>query len=159
MPLTSIIDRAVTLHTAMGVTHVLKAKQAAVELMRNDPSATEEACYFAASKLIHDRTTRAMRAASKHRQSSLWNLHDRYALDVENRVIKDTDRLSRLEWRALLNLRKKQIEDDTAHYREMLHADKELGPIWDEFPDKNFREVETIFLHRRGNGSAGAAAA
>lgn len=158
MPLTSIIDRAVTLNTAMGVTHVLKAKQAAVELMRNDPSATEEARYFAASKLIHDRTTRTMRAISKQRQKTLWNLHERYAIDVENRVIKDTDRLSRLEWRALLNLRQKQIEDDTAHYRQMLNADRELSPIWDEFPDKNFREIEMIWLQGRGEGGSAAAA-
>jgi hypothetical protein len=157
MPLSSIIDRVVTLNTVMGVTRVLKAKQAAVDLMRLDEQATDEARYVAATKLILDRTTRAMRrVANNPRQGSFFKLHDRYALDLDAKVIKDTDRLLRLEWQAILKLRKKQIEDDTAHYAAMLEADSQLSPIWDEFPDRTFQEIEAIYLHRRRNGSAAA---
>jgi len=156
MPLINIVDQAIASNTVMGVTKVLRAKQSAVQVARRDPVAIEEALYVAITKLILDRTTRAMRRLEKdRRQGSFFKLHERYALDIDAKVIKDTDRLLRLEWRAILRLRKKQIEDDTAHYNSMLEADRQLSPIWDQFPDKTFREIETIYLQRR-SGSAAA---
>ena len=160
MPLSSIIDRIVSTNTVMGVTKVLKAKQAGFPLVKADPQATDEAIYIALTKGILDRTTRAMRRkTSGQHQGSFFNLHERYALDLDAKVIKDTDCLMRLEWKAILKLRKKQIDDDTAHYAAMLEADKQLSPIWDEYPDKIFQEIEAIYLHRRRNGNGHGEAA
>jgi hypothetical protein len=159
MPLSSIIDRVISLNTVMGVTKVIKAKQDAVTLILADPIATREAAYVAATKGILDRTTRAMRRVSNNpRQGSFFKLHERYALDLGAKVVKDTDRLLRLEWKAIILLRKKQIADDTAHYSAMLEADRQLGPVWDEFPDRTFQEIEAIYLRRRRSGNGAAAA-
>jgi hypothetical protein len=159
MQLSSIISTAVTLNTMMGVTQQKKAVAAAVEVMRKDEESTDEARYIAASKLVHDQTTKTMRALPDDpRQGSFFALRTRYALDADARIIKDTDRLSMLEFKRIMELRRKQIADDTVHYNHMTAAWSELEPIWQEYPDKLFGEVEAIYLRRRRNGNGHAAA-
>jgi hypothetical protein len=161
MPLSSIIGRAIDLNTTMGVTMQVKAVAAAVELLRNDEEATDEARYVAATKLVRDSATKTMRrAANEPRQSSFFgdNLRSRYALDVDARVIKDTTRLSRKEWRRVIEIREEQLRHDTAHLDVLHEADRELAPIWDDYPDKNYGEVEAIYLRRRRGGEMPVAA-
>lgn len=161
MPLSNIIGRAIDLNTIMGVTVQAKAVAAAVELLRADAEATDEARYVAASRLIHDQATKAMRKVmASSAQGSLFfgqRLRARYALDTDGRIIKDTDRLTRLEWRRAIQIRMDQLEADKAHLDAMRLADRELSPIWDEYPQKMYGEVERIYLARRnGNGARAA---
>jgi hypothetical protein len=149
MPLSNIIDRAVELNTIMGVTDQPKAARAAIDLLASDPGATREAIHLAVVKCIHDQTTRTMRRlGGDGRQKSLFGLHERYALDLDRRVIKDTDRLTRTEFKAILKLREKQVADDTEHLNALRRADRQLDPIWEEYPDKTFREIEIIYFSR-----------
>lgn len=158
MPLSSIIGRAIELNTRLGITYQRKAVAAAVELLRSDAEATDEARYIAASKLIHDQATRVMRHMPDGRQGSFFALRERYALDVEARVFKDTERLSELEFDRIIAIREKQLADDAVHLDRLREARRELAPIWREYPNKTFGGVEAIYLRRRG-GNGGAAAA
>jgi hypothetical protein len=152
MQLSDVVGRAIDLNTTMGVTIQKKAVAAAVALMRQDAEATEEARYVAASKLVHDQTTKTMRKATGDpRQASFFGdkLRTRYALDVDNRVIEDITRLSRPEWRRVIAIREVQLKFDRAHLEALKEADKELAPIWDEYPAKRYGEIEAIYLRRR----------
>jgi hypothetical protein len=149
MPLNDIIRRAIELNTVLGVTKQPRAVQDAVSLILSDQTVLRDAATVAAAKLIHDSCTKAMRQLpADTRQGSLFLLRDRYALDGD-RIFKDTDRLSEIEFLRVLALRKKQIEDDTKHYRQMVIAYAELGPIWREFPEKLLGEIEAIWIRRR----------
>lgn len=160
MQLSNIVGRAIDLNTIMGVTYQKKAVAAAVELLRSDDEATDEARYVAASKLIHDQATKAMRRIAENgKQGSFFALRERYALDVDARVFKDTDRLSELEFDRIIAIREKQLEDDAVHLDRLKEARREVAPIWREYPDKTFGEVEAIYLRRRGNGNGHGQAA
>jgi hypothetical protein len=160
MQLSSIIGRAISLNTVMGVTFQKKAVAAAVDLLRSDDEATDEARYVAASRMIHDQATQAMRkVASDTRQGSFFALRERYALDIDARVFKDTERLSELEFDRIIAIREKQLADDAVHLNRLKEAKRELAPIWREHPDKLFGEVEAIYLRRRGNGNGHGKAA
>jgi hypothetical protein len=152
MQLSDIVSRAIDLNTMMGVTSQKKAVAAAVALMRKDAEATEEARYVAASKLVHDQATRTMRKVAEDdpRQPSFFGdrLRARYALDVDNRVIKDLVRLARLEFRRIIAIREKQLKFDGAHLAALKEAYKELSPIWDLYPKKLYGEIEAIYLRR-----------
>ncbi|HTI83040.1 MAG TPA: hypothetical protein VL614_21520 [Acetobacteraceae bacterium] len=160
MQLSNIIGRAISLNTVMGVTYQKKAVAAAVDLLRSDEEATDEARYVAASRMIHDQATQAMRRIAKDNgQGSFFELRERYALDIDARVFKDTERLSELEFDRIIAIREKQLEDDAAHLNRLKEAKRELAPIWREHPDKLFGEVEAIYLRRRGNGNGHGKAA
>jgi hypothetical protein len=159
MPLSSIIGRAIDLNTIRGITFQKKAVAAAVELLRSDDEATDEARYVAASKLIHDHATKALRQFTNgDRQGSFFDLRARYALDVDARVFKDTELLSELEFDRIIAIREKQLADDAEHLNRLLAAKRQLAPIWREYPDKAFGEVEKIYVQRRRweNGHAAA---
>jgi len=155
MPLSDIIGRAIDLNTRMGVTFQKKAVAAAVDLLRADNEATDEARYVAASKLIHDHATKAMRqiARNDNGQGSFFALRARYALDIDAKVFKDTELLSELELDRIIAIREKQLVDDTAHLNLLLETRKQLRPYWREYPDKLLGEVEAIYRAQRRNGN------
>jgi hypothetical protein len=152
MSLSSIIDRAIDLNTALGITHQPRAKATAVPLIYADAGALREAVDIITVKLIRDQATRAMRKVVRDkRQGSFWTdrLRERYALDNDTKVIKDLDCLSRMEFTRIVALRNKQLADDTFHTEALNAANGALAPIWDEYPDKLFGEVERIYLARQ----------
>lgn len=159
MQLSSAVSRAIDLNTHMGTTHRAKAIAAAITVIRGDPEATEEAYYVAVSKLVLDQTTKIMRrlngkGSAPHQYSFFGDrLRERYALDLDERVIKDLARLSRLEFSRIIAIRKNQLDADAAHLEALREAEKELAPIWDEYPDKNYGDIEKIYLRRRRNGN------
>lgn len=157
MPLSEITDRAIELNTTRGTTRTHNAIASFVALTKTAAhEIQEEAFEVAARKLIHDRATKQMRATahSDPRQRSFFSLHARYALEVDHRVYKDTERLTRLEWRSVLALRRKQLADDAAHLTAMEEADREFAPIWDRFPRKLLGQIEKIYLTRRAKSAA-----
>lgn len=152
MPLNDITERAIDLNTAVGITNTHKAINAFVALLKTAGSEDQEDAFrVAGRKLIHDRATQQLRQAMAldTRQSSFFSLRTRYALETDHRVYKDTERLTRLEWRSIIQLRKKQVADDSAQLAAMEAADAQLAPIWDEYPDKLLGEIEAIYLRRR----------
>lgn len=155
MSLGSIIRRVIDLNTISGVTNRTKAESAAKELLRDDEEATEEAVSYCVTKMIHDSATKALRNNLKDdrggvRQGSFFGEQLRAAYAIERTgVIKQTECLSRIEWTAVLQFRRKQVEDDTHHLQAMETANRELSPIWDEYPEKTYGEVEQIYLRRR----------
>ena len=150
MSLSSIVGRAIELNTLMGVTSQPKAISSALELLKSDAEAIDEACRVAVAKVIHDQCTKSLRKPpGDQRQGTLFELRERYAVDADAKVFKDTERLSQIEFLRIIALRRKQIADDTAHLDRMVEAYRELGPIWEEYPDKLFGEIERIYLGRR----------
>lgn len=150
MRLSNIVHNAIELNTLAGVTMQQKAAAAALSVAASDDEAIEDALQISIAKLVHDLSTKAMRKRpDDSRQGSLFLLHERYAIDAEARVIKDTEKLTQLEFQRIMALRQKQIEDDTRHYEMMVRAYNEVAPIWSEFPEKLFGEVEGIWLARR----------
>lgn len=152
MPLSDITERAIDLNTKVGVTRTGRAIASMVQmLVVANAEDQKEAFAECARKRIHDKATREVRQARRgdQRQASFFSLRTRYALETDHRVYKDTERLTRLEWRSILTLRRKQLADDSAQLALMEDADKQLGPIWDEYPAKLYGEIEAIYARRR----------
>jgi hypothetical protein len=154
MPLSDIIDTAITLNTKNGTTDQPKAQKTAIAKLKHDAGATREAVVIAVRKLIHDRATRHMRGIAGKgggdgRQQSLFGLRERYALDVDARVIKDTDQLREAEFKRIIAIREEQLIADTRHLDSLKTAWAEVGPIWKKHPNKLFGEVEQIYISRR----------
>jgi len=90
------------------------------------------------------------KGGSDQRQASFFgdNLREFYACDNEQKVIKNVKLLTRMEFKRILTLREKQVSDDMKHLEAMRIAYREFEPIWDQYPDKLFGEVEKIYLER-----------
>lgn len=152
MPLNDITERAIDLNTSVGVTNTGRAVKAMVSLLKTaEPSDQDDAFEVCARKMIHDKATREFRQAAKGdvRQGSFFSLRSRYALETDHRVIKDTERLTRLEWQSILTLRRKQLRDDAAQLAILEAVNSELAPIWDEYPAKLYGEIEAIYRRRQ----------
>jgi hypothetical protein len=151
MQLSSIIERAIELNTKAGTTDSKKASDAATATTLADSDATAEAVSYCVTKMVRDRATKTLRGAGKDpRQASFFGdeLFSRYAI-ANTGVIKDTECLTQLEWTTLLQFRRKQVADDTVRLRAMEAANRQLSPIWNEYPDKTYGEIEAIYLRRR----------
>lgn len=69
-----------------------------------------------------------------------------YAIDVDERCIKNTEDLTRLEFQRLISIREQQIEADRDHLSELRAAQRAVRPIWDAHPDWTFRQVSDAYM-------------
>jgi hypothetical protein len=78
-----------------------------------------------------------------------FGLRPRYALDDEERNVKRTDWLTRAEVNKLLEIRRKQLDDDLRHYELLRSALDSVAPLWDLHPDYNFGQIIELYLKQQ----------
>jgi hypothetical protein len=82
--------------------------------------------------------------------SGLWRA---YALDEGGlRLVKETIKLLRLEFKRAMVIRTEQLEADRRSLQAMEFAWNAVDPIWQEHPELNFGEV--CELYRKAGGMA-----
>lgn len=69
------------------------------------------------------------------------SLRPMYALDVDGRSIKDTGSLSLLEFRRIIAIREKQLEDDRSHLEVLRTALGAVMPHWSINPSWTFAQA------------------
>jgi hypothetical protein len=74
------------------------------------------------------------------------DLHVGYPLDHDGRQIKQTDALSRIEFRRIIEIRREQIKRDEAHLQSLMQAEATVSPLWDRYPDKTFGEICSLYM-------------
>ncbi len=149
--LSDIIRRVADDHDSPTVV-VAKVVPDAVRLIMADPEANKLAVTETASRRLSQTLTRRARVAfgETTRQGTFFgDLRHRYAIDVEERVIKETSHLTREEFLRVMEIRRNQIAADRAHLAVLEHAAAELEVIWDANPTLTFGEVERLFVNRQ----------
>jgi hypothetical protein len=82
------------------------------------------------------------KASSDTSQPDLFRkLHRAYALDGEDRIIKNTVDLTQLELQRAISIREKSVEHDMAHLNYMRRALDAVRPLWSSHPDWTFGQV------------------
>ena len=158
----SDIVRQVTAEQTGSTIITAKAVTAGLPLVLANPEATEQAVIETLRRRVRDSVTRLSRTETKRvsKQASFFgHLRDMYAIDVEERVLKETTSLTRLEFRRIIAIRRDQIVADQAHMDLLVRAETELAPLWDAYPDLTFGEVEKLYIQRRGSGGGSGKAA
>lgn len=149
MSLNDIVGRAIELCDLHGAIDTHQAVQTAIPLVMADEEAADQLIREALTKRIKDAATKMTRRADlDRRQESFFGnqLRTRYALDLDGRIIKDTEFLSRIEFNRVISIREKQIKDDAAALAVLIRARDALSPIWDMHPEYTYGEAERAFL-------------
>lgn len=149
-PLSNIIRKVADEHDAATFV-VKKAVPDAVRLILEDVEANKLAVTETAHRRLTQTVTRRVRNADgvARRQGTFFgNLRHAYAIDVEERVIKETAELTRDEFFRVMEIRRDQIEADRTHLAVLEHAARELEVIWEANPDLTFGQAETLFVKR-----------
>ena len=145
--LNDIIRRVADDHDGPSVV-ISRAIPVAVGLILENEEATKLAVTETANRRLTQALTRRSREISGKagRQGTFFgDLRERYAIDVEERVIKQTVHLTREEFYRVMEIRRTQIAADRAHLAVLEHAAAELEIIWDANPTLPFGEVERLF--------------
>ncbi len=124
----------------------------AVRLIMADPEANKLAVTDAATRSLRQTLTRRARTNGAHvsRQGAMFpNLRQSYAIDIDERVIKDTSDLTRSEFSRVMEIRRDQIAADRAHLAVLEHAATEMEALWDVNPEMTFGEVEKLLVRLR----------
>lgn len=72
-----------------------------------------------------------------------------YAIDAAGTTTKLTGNLSQVEFRRIIAMREKQIDDDARHLRFLREAYRTVAPIWDNNPDWSFGQCCADYARRR----------
>jgi hypothetical protein len=149
MSLNDIIGRVIEIaEDANGTIDKNLAARAGVPLVMEDDEAIDECVRETVWRRVNSKGARMERShfASAGRQNELFpGLRARYAVDLEGRVLKRTERLTQLEFERVISIREKQVADDTAQLTSLKMARDELSGIWKLYPDLTFGEVEALF--------------
>ena len=150
MSLSDIVGRVIDLCDIGGEIDMHKAVQTAFPLVLADAEARDQVIMEGLARRIKEVATRLRRKGrdGADDQPSFFGdrLRRRYALDLDGRVVKDTDSMTRLEFERLISIREKQLLDDTTHLAVLREAREALGPIWDTHPEYTYGQAETYFL-------------
>lgn len=132
-----------------------RAVDMAVPMVLADDDARDQIIREGLWKRIKDQATRAMRRMQadenvQDEQLDLFGkLRRRYALDVDGRRLKNTRDLSRMEFRRLIQIREKQVEDDVAHLKVLRDVEAAVSRVWDVLPDQPLGKVMDVYLVQR----------
>lgn len=91
-------------------------------------------------KTVAEKARKSVRAAAAEANlvDMFPDLRAGYALDNEERVVKETASLSELEFDRIIAIREKQVEDDTSHLEHLRAARATAKPLWTVHPDWTF---------------------
>lgn len=150
MPLNDILAQAIdeTRHGPSLSTH--EAIEAALPRVKEDEEALDQILREGLGKRIKDMVTKELRkrATESAGQGLLPfdQLRKAYALDTDGRMIKNTDALTRGEWERIREIRRKQIEADTAHLKLLDDVTEMVDDIWQPRPELTFGEVKALWF-------------
>lgn len=109
------------------------------------PDEREQLASRALYKLVSDRAKKGkmeLRARAASNEPELpFKLDKAYALDTEERVVKDTAQMTRPEVRRAIQIRRDQIKADRAKLEQLEQAEAAAAPYWDQHPDWTFGEA------------------
>lgn len=130
------------------------AIETAVPLVMADTEALDQIVREGIGRRIKDLATKRRRAAQSEdagpeMPSLFGDLRPRYALDAEERFIKRTEDLTRVELRRCIQIRRQQLKADEAHVKAMEDAERLVARFWDAHPDMTFGEVTGLYLASR----------
>lgn len=117
-----------------------------------DTEATQVAVTETVNRRLRVALTRRSRAlaGTERRQGSFFgDLRECYAIDVEERIIKQTTHLTRDEFNRVMEIRREQIAADRAHLSVLEHAAAQLEELWDANPSMTFGQVERLFVRHQ----------
>ncbi len=151
--LSDLVAQAVTETERDGSCRVSEAATLVVE--RADEEELRALAFDAArrmcKKTAQSQGPAASRASSMLGQSDLFpELHRGYAIDAEGQAIRLTGNLSRVEFKRVMAIREKQIDDDAAHLRALREAYTTVSPFWDSNPDWTFDQCCHAYAEQRG---------
>lgn len=140
MRLSDIVSDIIEQHDRPGVgINMHAATKALVLAIEADPEHRSQLLWEAAGKRIKAAATAARKEAEGTDENCtqlplLANLRPRYALDGEDRVVKRTEDLTRLELRRVIQIRRDQIKHDVAHLDALVKVEADLAAVWDLNP-------------------------
>lgn len=148
MLLSDIVGRVIDVCKKDGRIDTHRAIEAGLPLVLQDDDVRDKLIRDALGRAILAASTRISRASDGTKQSSFFGdkLRQGYALDIDGRMIKETDSLTLIEFDRLILIREKQITDDIAHLNVLREAKRQLSPIWDVHPDYTYGQAERAFL-------------
>lgn len=99
----------------------------------------------ALGKRIKDAATKASRSEAKRSPAQksfpFPDLRVSHAIDIDGRYIKLTTEMTEMEFRRVIDIRRKQVEDDKAYLDILERAYRDVEPLWRAMPDATFGEV------------------
>lgn len=143
--LSDVIDRVVELETdTNGTLDVHRAVSAARPLL--DADDTETLILEGLAKRIKDKVTRRARAVADEMDEAqndlpFPDLRPAHAVDVDGRFVVNTVDMTEMQFRRVIEIRRKQLRDDRAYLDVLEQAYRQVEPIWRMHPDFTFRQV------------------
>lgn len=151
--LTDILRRAAeSVRQADGTVSLANAAAAALPLVKDDAEAVDIALREAVSINIKRMLTREAKTLGfgVHGQiGDLFGVRAAHVLDLEERIVKETDSMSRVEFDRLRSIRRKQLNDDAAYLDILDRATSQLALFWDAEPELTYGEVKVRYLAAR----------
>lgn len=147
--LSDVIGRVVELESGPGGIDLHHAVSVARPLI--DDEDVEALICEALTKRIKDHATRVRLEAqgvadSPQTQFPFPDLRIRHAVDLEGRRLVNTEDMTEMQFRRVIEIRRKQLADDRKYLDLLEQAYRELEPIWREHPDFTFRQVCRVLV-------------
>ncbi|WP_156456579.1 hypothetical protein [Blastomonas sp. CCH2-A2] len=89
-------------------------------------------------------------AAKANFELPFKGLHHAYPLDLNGRLIKRTEALSRAEFESVISIREKQIINDMGHLEKLRSAHAAMLPVWEQNPDWIVQQCVEALLQADG---------
>lgn len=147
--LSDVIGRVVELETdPLGNLDIHRAVAVARPMLDGDD--IEMLLAEALAKRIKDATTRERKQIEglDNDQADLPfpDLRRAHAIDTEGRFVVLTDSMSEMQFRRVIEIRRKQLKHDRAYLDVLEQAFRQVEPIWTEHPDFTFGEVCRLLI-------------
>ena len=142
--LSDVIGRVVELESGPEGIDLRHAVSVARPMLDDDD--VEALVCEALTKRIKDAATRGRMEASRAvetTQSELPfpDLRVRHAVDIEGRRLVNTEDMTEMQFRRVIEIRRKQIKDDTAYLEVLENAYLHVAPVWRQHPDLSFGQA------------------
>lgn len=99
----------------------------------------------ALGKRLKEAAAKGRKSAERRTSSQMTllfpGLRDAHAIDIDGRFVKQTDQMTELEMRRVIEIRRTQIDHDRAYLKILEAAYDDVRPFWTASPDKTFGEV------------------
>lgn len=149
--LSDLVNEAIILNTKSDGTLVPHDAVSAIK-----PALDDESRDILVTEALHERVSNAaknsksaiLKMAKKRNMELPFNVDGAMALDIDGRYIKRTESLTQAEFKRAINIREKQIVDDSAKLAELRTAYHAVEPIWERHPDYTFGQCCSVLLRK-----------
>jgi len=150
--LNDIINEAILLHTkddgSLVPHQAVSAIKPALDEESRDTLVTEALTARVTTAAKNSKSAIFKMAKKRNMELPFANLHGAYPLDLEGRYVKRTESLLKAEMQRVINIREKQIIDDTKSLAELRAAFVAVEPIWERHPDWTFGQCCSALLRK-----------